>query len=369
MLTTLYFYNQRRIGMDTLSTILMAVGVIALPVAIIMLIISLIKKKSKKTSLIVFAVGIVMFILGGVLTPSEPVAKEEPQVTQNSVVQAIEKGVLQYPSSNENFKYNVYDTYVEITEYIGNANASKINVPAKLENLPVYVVDSYVFDECKVQTIVFEEGIYDIKSGFSSSLKSVTLPSTLKCIGSSQFENCYALEKVVIPEGIKSIMFSAFESCSSLKEITIPSTVTSLSTGLFAYCTKLETVNLSNGLTSIGEKAFVQCESLKTIKIPDTVTELGFNAFQGSGLVSVEIPASVITIGANAFLACESLKEVKFHNSAVTIKPYTYYEQGVAMATTTALFGQCNKDLVVYGKPASEIAKACAKDNVYFKAF
>lgn len=355
--------------METLSTILMAVGAIALPVAIIMLIISLVKKKSKKTPLIVFAVGIVLFILGGILTPSEPVAEEDPQVTQNPVVQAIEKGVLQYPSSNENFKYNIYDTYVEITEYIGDENAKSITVPAKLENLPVYVVDSYIFDKCKVPTIVFEEGIYDIKSGFSPYVKSVTLPSTLKWVGSSQFKNCYALEKVVIPEGVKTIMFSAFESCSSLKEITIPSTVTSISTGLFAYCTKLETVNLSDGLTSIGEKVFVQCKSLKTIKIPDTVTEIGFNAFQGSGLVSVEIPASVTAIGANAFLACESLKEVKVHNSAVTIKPYTYYEQGVEMGTTTGLFGQCNKDLVVYGKPASEIAKACAEDNVYFKVF
>ena len=133
--------------MDTISTIAMALGALALPVAIVMFIISLIKKKSKKTPLIIFAVGIVLFIVGGRMTPSEPTTEEEPQVTLNPIVQTIEKGVLQYPASNDDFKYNVYDTYVEITEYIGEEDAERVTVPATLENLPVYVVDAYVFDK------------------------------------------------------------------------------------------------------------------------------------------------------------------------------------------------------------------------------
>lgn len=356
--------------MDSIATIVMALGTLAFLAAIVMFIISLIKKKSKKIPLLVLLAGVVLFVVGGMMMPSEPAdVVEEPQVTENPVVHAIEKGVLQYPSSNDNFKYNVYDTYVEITEYIGSDNAETVIVPAMLENLPVYVVDAYVFDKCDVQSIVFEDGIYDIKSGFDPSLVSVTLPSTLKWIGAYQFKNCYALENVVIPEGIDSIQLGAFESCSSLKEIMIPSTVTSINTGVFANCFELETVDLPDGLKIISEKAFIGCEELESVKIPETVEEIGFNAFQGSGLVSVEIPESVTTIGANAFLGCESLEEVKVHNSNVTIKPYTYYQEGVAMATTTSLFDQCNEDLVVYGKPASSIAKVCADDNVYFKPF
>ena len=358
--------------METIATILMLVGVVAPLVGLVMFVISLIKKKAKKKPLIILLAGILCFIIGGIMMPSETPEPEVQNPTTNetnSIDKIIKNGVLQYPASNEDFKYNVYDTYIEITEYIGSQDVTSITVPAKLENLPVYVVDHRVFDMCKVPTIIFEDGIYNIKCGFSSSLVSVTLPSTLDYIGGYQFKNCYALKNVVIPEGVDSIQVGAFESCSKLKEITIPSTVKEISTGVFAYCTSLEKVNLPNGMKTIGEKAFVQCKNLKSIDIPDTVETIRFNAFQGSGLVSVEIPASVTKIGASAFLACESLKEVKIHNSDVTIEPQTYESNGVAMGTHTTLFGQCNKDLVVYGKPASVIAKACADENIYLKAF
>lgn len=352
--------------MDTLAITLTAVGFFAIPIAIIMFIIKLFTKKSKKTPLILLIAGLVLLITGSLMTPATELPETETtQPVINPVVETINKGVLQYPASNENFKYNVYDTYVEITEYIGSQYASSITVPSNLENRPVYVVNSNVFNMCTVPTIVFQEGIYDIKSNFSTSVKSVTLPSTLKWIGSYQFKNCYALESIVIPEGIDTIMMGAFESCSSLKEVTIPSTVKTLGTGAFAYCTKLEKVNLSTGLLDIDEKVFVQCTALKYITLPESLTEIGSNAFQGTGLISVEIPASVQSVGARAFLACESITEIKFHNSDIQIKPLKVEAYG----EDTNLFGQCNASLVVYGKPASVIANACAKENVYFQAF
>lgn len=359
--------------METIATILMLVGVVAPLVGLVMFVISLIKKKAKKKPLIILLAGILCFIIGGIMMPSETPEPEVQNPTANetsSIDKIIKNGVLQYPASNEVFKYNVYDTYVEVVEYIGSQDASSITVPATLENLPVYVVDANAFRHCKVPTIIFEDGIYAIQNGFSSSsFVNVTLPSTLRWIGALTFKNCFFLEKIVIPEGIDSIQYGAFQSCSSLKEITIPSTVTSIDKEVFAYCTKLAKVNLPNGLKTIGEKAFIGCENLKSIDIPDTVEEIKFNAFQSTGLVSVEIPASVTKIGANAFLGCDYLKEVKVHNSDVTIEPYTYYEQGIAMGTSKGLFSQCNEDLVVYGKPASAIARACAEDNVYFKPF
>lgn len=355
--------------METIATILMLVGVIAPLVGLIMLVVSIIKKKAKKKPLVILLAGILCFIVGGIMMPSETTEPEVQNPTANestSISKIIKNATLQYPASNENFKYNVYDTHVEITEYIGSQDAESITVPGNLENLPVYVVDSQVFDKCKVPTIVFEEGIYDINSGFSASLVNVTLPSTLYAIDSYQFKLCTGLKNVVIPEGVKYIHQGAFENCPSLKEITIPSTVKSIGLEAFAH-SGVEKVNLKSGLKTIGEKAFIGCKNLKSIEIPDTVETIEFNAFQSSGLVSVEIPANVKEIGANAFLGCDYLKEVKVYNADITIKPYTYYEQGIEMGTTEGLFGQCNKDLVVYGKPASAIARACAKDNVYFK--
>ena len=355
--------------MEAIATILMLVGVLAPLVGLVMLVISLIKKKAKKKPLIILLAGILCFVIGGIMMPSETA---DPQVqnpttnVDNSISAIIKNATLQYPASNENFKYNVYDTYVEITEYIGSEDATSITVPATLENLPVYVVGSQVFDKCEVPTIVFEEGIYDINSGFSSKLVSVTLPSTIDSIGAYQFKMCIALKTVVIPEGITYIHQGAFEACSSLKEITIPSTVTHIGLEAFAR-SAVEKVTLSKGLKSIGEKAFISCKNLKSLVIPETVETINYNAFQSSGLVSIEIPATVKEIGANAFLGCDNLLEVKVPSADITVKPYTYYEQGVEMGTTKGLFDQCNKDLVVYGKPGSAIAEACAKDNIYFK--
>lgn len=343
--------------MDNFATILMLLGLLIPLVAIIMLIISSVKRKPKKKSLIVLLIGILCFVIGVIIMPTEDPAVEEPPVNESiSIGSIIKKGVLQYPASDDMFKYNIYDTYVEITEYIGSQNVSSITVPSEIENLPVYVVDFNVFDRCKVPTIIFEEGIYSIKSGFSGSLVSVTLPSTLDYVSSGTFRNCYKLENVVIPEGIDSIQFRTFEHCSSLKEITIPSTVTSIDTEVFAYCSSLEKVNLPDTLKSIGDRAFVMCKALKSLNIPDKVEELGEHVFQGTGLEYIEIPESVLEIGDGTFTACESLKEVKVYSNNF-------------VAPVGLMFSQCNKDLVVYGEPASAIAKVCARENIYFKPF
>jgi len=293
--------------------------------------------------------------------PVEPTLPTEPEEeTTPSIGSIINKGVLQYPASNALFKYNIYDTYVEITEYIGDNTAEEVVVPATLENLPVYVVDHDVFNKCDVKSIVFEDGIYTIRSDFSGSLVSVRLPSTLDFVGSGTFKNCYALETVIIPEGIDSIQFQAFMHCHALKEITIPSTVTRLSSETFAFCAALETVALPRGLKWVDDQVFIGCESLKTLILPDTLEEIGYAAFQGTGLTSIEIPASVKKIGSGAFTACESLQEVKVYSADMEIIP----QEGFTVAL---LFSQCPDDLVVHGKPASTIAQACATENIYFE--
>lgn len=348
--------------METFATIMMALGVLALPVAIIMLIISVIKKKPKKKALIILVVGIILFIAGGIAMPSTPADDDvDSAVTQtNPAAAAIKNGVLQYPSSDNNFKYNIYDTYVEITEYIGSQSASSLTVPAKLENLPVYVIKHDTFDKCEVPTIIFEDGIYDINSGFSGSVKKIVLPSTLDFVGYGTFKNCYALESVVIPEGIDSIQANAFECCSSLKNITIPSTVKAINTETFAFCSALENVTIGSGVTQIGERAFLSCKNLKKLVIPDNVTIIGADAFQGTGLTEITIPASVTKVGSGLFNACEDLMKVTALNPDMEILNAEGY-------TVSLLFTSTSPNLKVYGKAGSTIAQAAAKENKYFE--
>jgi len=290
---------------------------------------------------------------------SEPTVSEPQEPEKPSIASIIKKAELQYPASNEQFKYNVYDTYVEITEYLGDDSAKELIVPATLEDLPVYVIDHDVFNKCGVESIIFEDGIDTIHSEFSGKLKKVSLPSTLDFVGYGTFKGCYGLEEVIIPEGIDSIQAKTFEGCSSLKEITIPSTVNSINSELFAYCSKLEKINLPDGLKWIADKAFLGCEALKSIQIPNTVESIGAHAFQGTGLETIEIPESVKKVNGGLFLGCEDLTKVTVYNSEMKIEE--------SNGSTTLLFTLCNPDLVVCGKPGSTIAKACARENVFFE--
>ena len=312
--------------------------------------------------LLAAAMCLVLCACGGNDEPKkEKIPATEPQqIEETTPATIIKNASLQYPSFNDLFKYNVYDTYVEITEYVGDDNAEEVIVPATLDNLPVYVIDSEVFDKCKVKSIVFEEGIYRINTDFSFYLESVTLPSTLDFVGYGCFESCHNLKNVVIPEGIDSIQPQAFMHCDMLKDITIPSTVYSISSEAFAYCESLEVINISEGVVNIDDYAFVGCKALKTVNIPSSVKSLGESVFQGSGLESIDIPETVEELGSGAFTACENLTLVRVFNANMKINPMEGYSVAI-------LFSQHNPDLVVHGKAASTIAKACATEDVYFK--
>lgn len=283
-----------------------------------------------------------------------------PTTEQDSIDDLIKAAQLQYPGSNELFKYNVYDTYVEITEFIGDNTLGQITVPAYLEELPVYVVEREAFKNCSVPDIVFEEGIHDIGSGFSADLVGVSLPSTLEYISAFMFENCFRLEKVEIADGVESISGSAFKHCDALKEITIPGSVTYLGNEAFAFCTALETVNLSEGLKIISSDAFNYCKALKTIAIPTTVEKLEYNVFMSSGLEYIEIPESVKQIGSGTFSACDNLTTVKIHGADVEFLPMKGY-------SVVLLFSQHNEELVVHGKAGSTIAQVCADEEIFFE--
>lgn len=111
-----------------------------------------------------------------------------------------------------------------------------------------------------------------------SILENLTLKSTVKFTGTSQFTPCfYALKTVTIENGIAEIPTSCFASCSKITEIAIPASV-----------------------TNIGDNAF-SGTSLKNLVIPDGVQTIGTQAFYGTQLTSATIPASVTSIGANAF--------------------------------------------------------------------
>ena len=83
---------------------------------------------------------------------------------------------------------------------------------------------------------------------------------------------------------------------------------------------KLKSITLPANLTTIGDSAFYNCTSLEKIVIPATVTSIGKNAFRGcTALKTVIIQGnaeSMLEIGEFAFSGCTALKTVTIQGNA-----------------------------------------------------
>ena len=76
----------------------------------------------------------------------------------------------------------------------------------------------------------------------------------------------------------------------------------------------ITSVVIEDGVVSVGSGAFRNLTTLKSVTFPETtLTKMGEAAFYGSGLESVEIPASLWTIQPYTFKNCTNLTSVKFH--------------------------------------------------------
>ena len=159
----------------------------------------------------------------------------------------------------------------------------------------------------------------------SSSLKSVSLPSTITIIGQAAFSHCAALSNIIIPISVTQIAEDTFSDCSSLVQISIPNSVTSIGSGAFAGCSSLTQINIPNSVTSIGSRTFSGCSSLAPVNIPNSVTSIGSGAFAGcSSLTQINIPNSVTNIGSEAFFCCSSLAQINIPNSVTSIGSRTF---------------------------------------------
>ncbi|MCR5418722.1 MAG: leucine-rich repeat domain-containing protein [Lachnospiraceae bacterium] len=183
------------------------------------------------------------------------------------------------------------------------------------------------------------------------NLLRVTLPSNLKKIGQGAFYLCTSLTsdtgvltipdsvnymqacntnvgtftgtaftKVVIGENseLEWIYNSCFSNMPMLTDLEIKGKkLKYIDTNAFAGNIVLSSVTLPENLLAIGGGAFLDNAALKDITLPSKLryidfpydqTSSGYGAFQGTGLTSVTIPASVRYIGNHAFACCEKLE-------------------------------------------------------------
>ena len=140
--------------------------------------------------------------------------------------------------------------------------------------------------------IVVPEGVTEIEDAFvgNETIRSVSLPSTLRDVSAWIFEGCSALEKITVNENnpylkqhgqcIYGSDLSALKLYPSYLEAAVfevPEFVKEIHP--FAFCTsRLKKVVCNSGLKKIDDFAFCKCPSLNEITLPDTLTELGMHA-------------------------------------------------------------------------------------------
>jgi hypothetical protein len=169
----------------------------------------------------------------------------------------------------------------------------------------------------------------------STSLVSVTFPSTIKELGSELFTNCGNLTSVVLNNGLTKIGSRAFANCTALTSVPLTSYLEIIGDEAFENCQNLISLTIPESVDSIGYGAFSGCKGLKSLTLNNSIIAISDNLFYGcSGLTEVEIPSKVTTIGAHAFDGCSSVATLKLGSSLTSIG--------------MAAFGNCNNISIIY---------------------
>ena len=275
-----------------------------------------------------------------------------------------------------------------VTEINGAAfwhcdNLQRVTVPGSVKKIPERLFER----NANLQSVILNDGVNEISTGAfkKSSVQIVSIPDSVRKIGTQAFADCEHLQNLkipaavleideeafwgctsleaidvslenpryssedgvlynkertkllrypparrketfVIPSDVTEIASCAFQGCRYLKHVTIPSSVKP-SSHMFAWCDSLECAVLCDGVIKIESCAFARCKNLQSICIPYSMEEIGELSFENcTSLKRVVLPENVKTIGRKAFYGCD-LEEVLIPESVQSIgeKAFGYY--------------------------------------------
>ena len=221
-------------------------------------------------------------------------------------------------------------------------NKSSVTVPDTYKDLPVTAISNSAFEDC-------------------TSLKSVTLPSSLKTIDARAFAGCTALTSVTIPDSVYEIGGAAFSGCTALATITLPTHGIEIGENAFmdtAYAKNTSnwkdgilylgdhllmtenktaisgTFEIKEGVKSVAGGTFSNCSGLTAIVMPDSVTHVGDFAFSyNRSLSTVTLSANLTNISEGMFKECTGLKTVNIPESVKSIGSEAFYKTNVTTFT------------------------------------
>ena len=211
--------------------------------------------------------------------------------------------------------YNLFAGYntAEVTRM-----TSLVGSPCEQEYSNPYEGDFVIPEEVKYNGVTYTVTSIDDWTFLFSQITSVTIPKTIKKIGSGAFRWCNKLQGVYISDleawcnisftkdqdnechisemdGVTSNPLSAGRNLYLLgvkiTDLLIPPSITGIGTATFSGL-KVNSIVIPESVTSIGEFAFSRSD-IGTIEIPDNVSQIGDFAFSQSRIGTISLPGTI----------------------------------------------------------------------------
>ena len=194
------------------------------------------------------------------------------------------------------------------------SSIQKINIPASVE----YISTDDPFSSCVALTEINvspDNENYTSQDGvlYSKDMKvlahypaskegtSYDIPDGVEEIGIAAFAES-SLKSITVPDSVKTIGRHSFSFCTLLEAIDMSGTkIETVDVMAFAGCESLTSVKFSDFTKEIALAAFMDCKKLEEVELPPELVYVGQNAFAGTAMMKVRIPESVTDIGYSAF--------------------------------------------------------------------
>lgn len=236
----------------------------------------------------------------------------------------------------------------------------------------VYITDGSNFKEkeLNISTVTYQGKTYTV-DGISPSafyqnnfIEKVTIPNTVRSIGSNAFTDCQNLKEIkvipgankyasidgvlfnvnkdtiitypagkmdkkyVMPNNVKKIEQGAFYNNKNLETFVANSSLEEIAPYAFSKTQKLKEITNIVKLKTLGDYAFAD-SSIENIHLSTYLEKMGKGTFYNSNIKNIEIPYKIKSLPEYTFYNAKNLKTVSLVEGLTNIETFAFYGSGL----------------------------------------